>query len=231
MHSYIYDEGETFSENNQQPEITMAPPTKDNGNTSKYIEPCYLNIFSNVNPLCVKLPPPLQEYQGPLFLEFIAVRVPLSTLTVKDYLPLTPEENAAIEKDLEGDISDLEHKLRAGVVERITNNAFDLLVLRVRNFKNSDVYNENGELVQTPGCTLLPKTISESQISCLEGDFINHKLLYELEVEGADLFSEIKVFRNNGSNYINLSIEYINGGLVELAKNYNITARISTGVY
>lgn len=239
MHSYIYDENEASSDGIMR-NLSEAG-CDDNSNQHKKPSPSYeqpqadftnpmyfLNIYSSVNPLTIKLPPPLQEIDTPVYLDLISVRVPLSVLTVKDYLPLTPEESLQIQNDLEGDISELEHKLRSGVVDRIKSTAYDILSLRVKNYKNSDVFNENGELVTDPGVTLIPKVVSECSISCLEGDFINHKILYGLDTNGQDLFSEVKVFRNNGVKTLNLSIEYINGGLVEITKNYSIVARLTT---
>lgn len=211
----LLNENDVEEENNKT--VSQSSQTDSSvtaiDNEDFYTEYC---ISSTLNPIKISLDRISKRVKEKLYVNFqlIDIVTSLSTISSKEYESYLFKEGERClpETNEEWRIH------RTSLVETLKSNAFDLIFLNIPG--KSDKYsNVTQEKINMSNVVVLsPSVVTESTIHCPEGDFINHKIIYE----GRKPFEKEVISITDEQEEIELRFEFYDKSLLEFTKPYHL---------
>ena len=142
-----------------------------NSESKEKNNPFEFNLSSTKNPLQIPLKHVLSKGIKKVNLQILDMVLSLSTISPCEYEYLTKDKRTP-----ENDDDWKEH--RSNLVHNLKSNAYDFIYLNVPSKISRYELSSENELKMSNLIVLTPKTVSETRITCPEGEFSNHKIIY-----------------------------------------------------
>ena len=183
-------------------------------NEDFYTEYC---ISSTLNPIKISLDKVSKRIKEKLYVNFqlIDIVTSLSTISSKEYDSYLFKEGERCLPE-----TNEEWKIhRSNLVEALKSNAYDLIFLNIPGKKQNRYSNVTQEKLSMYNVVVLsPSVVTESTINCPEGDFINHKIMYE----GRKPFEKEEISLTIDQTEIEIRFEFYDKTLLEFTKPYHL---------
>ncbi len=204
------------TKNDMDPEIISTKQINNNhdddeNDSNSRNNPLEFNISSTSNPLKIPLKSVLNKSQKKVFFQLLDIVMSVSTITVSEHEFMNSSKTTPSNDD-----EWKEHRLN--LVQHLKSNAYDFVYVNVPSkISRYEIISENTLNISNL-IVLTPKVVSESKVSCPEGKFTNHKIIYE----GRRPYDKEVFIVNENQEFIEIKFEYYDRSLVEITKPYNI---------